>query len=102
MFIILFVGNVSAQNMSKEEVKQQAESRLQKMTPDQIDAKIKSLGMTREEAEAKANAYGIDLESLGQECKSGPRRRRDTGLALQRRTPGSWGAVVCGASSPAR
>lgn len=33
------------------------------MTPEQIDAKIKQYGMTREEAEAKAKAVGIDLES---------------------------------------
>ena len=63
LFIFLWAWSVSAQNMSEEEVKQQAESRLQTMSPDQIDARIKSLGMTREEAEAKANAYGIDLES---------------------------------------
>lgn len=55
-------GTIVAQ--TKEEIKQQAESRLGKMTPDQIDAKIKEYGMTRAEAEAKAQQYGIDLESF--------------------------------------
>jgi len=42
---------------------QKAEAALQTMTPDQIDAKIKEMGMTREQAEVKAKEYGIDLES---------------------------------------
>ena len=49
--------------MSREETKQQAESRLQTMTPAQIDAKIKELGMSRAEAEAKAKEYGVNLDS---------------------------------------
>jgi protein involved in polysaccharide export with SLBB domain len=46
---------------SKEQVKTQAESALQTMTPEQVDAKIKEAGMTRTEAEAKAKSLGIDL-----------------------------------------
>ena len=42
---------------------QKAEAALQTMTPDQIDAKIKEMGMSRAEAEAKAKEYGIDLQS---------------------------------------
>ena len=42
---------------------EQAKQKLSTMTPDQIDAAIKKYGMTREEAEAKANAVGIDLDS---------------------------------------
>jgi hypothetical protein len=47
---------------TKGEIKQQAETQLGKMTPEQIDAKIKQYGMTR--AEAKAQQYGVDLESF--------------------------------------
>jgi len=46
----------------KEAIKQQAETQLQHSTPDQVKAKIKELGMTEKEAEAKANALGIDLQ----------------------------------------
>ena len=42
---------------------QKAEATLQTMTPEQIDAKIKELGMTREQAEDKAKEYGIDLNT---------------------------------------
>ena len=45
----------------KEIIKQQADTLLQNSTPDQVKAKIKELGMTEKEAEAKASAYGIDL-----------------------------------------
>ena len=46
----------------KEVIKQQAETQLQNSTPDQVKAKIKELGMTEKEAEAKAQALGIDLQ----------------------------------------
>ena len=42
---------------------QQAEGQLSKMTPDQIDAKLKELGMSQADAEAKAAQYGIDLQT---------------------------------------
>ncbi len=60
--ILLMYGTTLSQTASPAQVKQ-AEDRLQSMSPDQIDAKIKQLGMTREQAEAKAKEYGIDLES---------------------------------------
>jgi protein involved in polysaccharide export with SLBB domain len=46
----------------KEAIKQQAETQLQHSTSDQVKAKIKELGMTEKEAQAKANALGIDLQ----------------------------------------
>ncbi|HLP17294.1 MAG TPA: SLBB domain-containing protein [Bacteroidota bacterium] len=46
----------------RAEVKEKAEKELQKMTSEQVDAKIKEAGMTRAEAEAKAKEYGINLE----------------------------------------
>lgn len=42
---------------------QEAKSRLGTMSPEEIDQKIKSLGMTREEAEKRAAENGIDLQS---------------------------------------
>jgi protein involved in polysaccharide export with SLBB domain len=63
-FIVLFlVFLLTAGIAVSQEVKQQAEAQLEKMTPEQIDAKIKQLGMTRAEAEAKAKEYGINLET---------------------------------------
>ncbi len=56
------VAPVPASAQTKEEVRQQAESRLSKMTPAEIDRKIKELGMTREEATKKAAEMGISLE----------------------------------------
>ena len=47
--------------------KQQAKAQLQQMTPEQIEAKIKELGMTMQEAEAKAAEAGIDLKTYVQQ-----------------------------------
>jgi protein involved in polysaccharide export with SLBB domain len=55
-------ATVSAQ--TRDSLKQQAEGQLKQMTPEQIDAKIKELGMTRKEAEAKAEELGIDLSTF--------------------------------------
>ena len=63
LLIVVTVTFVTAQEPSKTEVKQQAEQQLQQMSPDQIDAKIKELGMTRTEADAKAKEFGIDLNT---------------------------------------
>jgi protein involved in polysaccharide export with SLBB domain len=57
--LTLFTYGIAQQ---KEAVKQQAEAQLQNANSDQIKAKIKELGMTEKEAEAKANALGIDLQ----------------------------------------
>ncbi|MFA6438807.1 MAG: SLBB domain-containing protein [Bacteriovoracaceae bacterium] len=51
------------QDLSSPEIKQQAETQLQTMTPQEIDAKIKESGMTQSEAQAKAKELGIDLNS---------------------------------------
>ncbi len=62
LLIALVCGTALSQVVSPENVKQ-AKTRLQVMSAEQIDAKIKQLGMTREEAEAKAKDFGIDLGS---------------------------------------
>lgn len=58
------LGTARVMGQAKEEIKQQAEAQLTKMSPDQIDAKIKEYGMTRQEAETRAQQYGIDLDSF--------------------------------------
>jgi polysaccharide export outer membrane protein len=47
---------------TREEVRSEAESKLSRMTPEQIEARIKQAGMTREEATRKAADLGISLE----------------------------------------
>jgi polysaccharide biosynthesis/export protein len=61
-FIAYLILPTCMHAQQKESIKQQAEMQLQQMTPQQIDAKLKELGMTRAEAEAKANALGVDLQ----------------------------------------
>lgn len=61
-----------AQESTQQEIKQQAESQLQTMTPQEIDAKIKEAGMTRSEADAKAKELGIDLNTYLKGVKPSP------------------------------
>jgi polysaccharide export outer membrane protein len=62
-FIVLLFSIPSfAQQLSSSQ-RAEAQSRLQTMSPEEIDAKIKSLGMTREEAEKRAKENGIDLNT---------------------------------------
>ncbi len=58
--LVLFSPSLSF-SQDRGAVREKAEKELQKLTPEQIDAKIKETGMTRAEAEAKAKEYGIDL-----------------------------------------
>ncbi|MBW7887807.1 MAG: SLBB domain-containing protein [Bacteroidetes bacterium] len=67
--IIFFVAVVTVLNyfnhviaQSKAVLKAEAESQLQTMSPDQIDAAIKQYGLTRSEAESKAQELGINLD----------------------------------------
>ena len=62
IFLYLPSGFTNAQDQSKEQIRSQAESQLEKMTPAEIDQKLKDLGITREEATAKAREYGISLD----------------------------------------
>jgi protein involved in polysaccharide export with SLBB domain len=61
------ISHLFAQEIPRHEVKQKAEQQLQQMTPQQIEAKIKELGMTREQAEAKAKEYDVDLNTYLQQ-----------------------------------
>lgn len=75
IFSLIMVDNTLVAQ-TKDQVKQEAEAKLQQMTPEQIDAAIKRYGITRSQAEAKANELGIDLESylkgLGSVSSSAP------------------------------
>jgi protein involved in polysaccharide export with SLBB domain len=64
-YVFLFAVLVLAQavrSQSNEQMKSTAESALQRMSPDEIDRKIKELGLTREEAARKASELNISLE----------------------------------------
>lgn len=73
LFVQLFLlpeissPSASAQSLQKQEIKQQAEAQLQQMTPEEIDAKIKEYGMTRQDAETQARELGIDLKAFLQQ-----------------------------------
>ena len=60
--VLLCVPRGWSQEQNREQVRSEAEAQLQKMTPEEIDQKLKELGITREEAIAKAREYGISLE----------------------------------------
>ncbi|MEW5797659.1 MAG: SLBB domain-containing protein [Bacteroidota bacterium] len=62
-FFFLSTANLSAQQLTSEQ-KAEAQRQLQMMSPEEIDLKIKQLGMTREEAEKRAKENGIDLQSF--------------------------------------
>src|SRR5512135_1611325 len=59
--LALLVMASAAFGQTREELKQQAQQALQTMTPDQIDAKLKEMGISRTEAEARAKDLGIDV-----------------------------------------
>ncbi len=61
-FFALVVFSTASFAQQQEIIKQQAEEELQRSTPDQVRAKIKELGLSEKEAEARAKAAGIDLQ----------------------------------------
>ena len=67
LILAVVTGVSSLHAQTREVLKQQAESQLQQMTPEQIEAKIKEYGMTREQAEEKAGELGIDLSTYLQQ-----------------------------------
>ncbi len=73
LFLLLIPGRaLLAQDQSREQIRSEAESQLQKMTPAEIDQKLKELGMTREEAIAKARDYGISLDDYLSRLRAAP------------------------------
>jgi hypothetical protein len=59
--IVLLALAPAVRPQSNEQMKSTAESALQRMSPDEIDRKIKELGLTREEASQKASELNISL-----------------------------------------
>lgn len=88
--------NLKAQQT--EVIKQQAETQLQTMSPDEIDAKIKSYGMTRAEAEAKAKEFGVDLSTYLNKLppKGTPVSTTQSGPVVNISVPAAEPAVVQG------
>ncbi len=61
--VFLFAGLPALSfSQTREQIKAQAESVLQGMTPSQIDQKLAQLGISRQEAESRAAEYGISLQ----------------------------------------
>ena len=59
---VTFVTTGNMISQTKEEVKTQAVSQLKKMTPDEVESKIREYGMTRSEAVQKAREMGVSIE----------------------------------------
>src|SRR5437763_257364 len=85
---------------SREQVKEQAESQLQRMTPDEIDQKLRDLGISREEATQRAKEYDITLEdyllttsrrSSSQDVRESSQQYTDPRLSAASRTLGRTG-----------
>ncbi|RPH35086.1 hypothetical protein EHM92_06810, partial [bacterium] len=74
---------------SREQVKEQAEGQLQRMTPEEIDQKLRDMGISREEATQRAREYGISLEDYlfttrrpsSQDAREGPSLYNDPRLS---------------------
>ncbi|MEW6512313.1 MAG: SLBB domain-containing protein, partial [Bacteroidota bacterium] len=62
LLLSLIVAQAGVQSQTREQVRAEAEGTLQRMTPAEIEQKLKDLGLTRDEAVAKAREYGISLE----------------------------------------
>jgi len=64
LFCVLCVllSTAAVKSQTNDQIKTEAESALQKMTPDQIDQKLKELGITRDEAIQRAAELNISLE----------------------------------------
>jgi polysaccharide biosynthesis/export protein len=62
---------------------QEAKAKLSTMTPDEIEAAIRRYGMTRDEAEARAKAVGIDLESYLKSRSAEPAQAPSTQVNIQ-------------------
>jgi polysaccharide export outer membrane protein len=70
--LLMASGIAPCAAQTKEEAKQQAEAQLKQMTPDEIERKIRELGLTREEAIRKADELGISLERYLSVVKPAP------------------------------
>jgi polysaccharide biosynthesis/export protein len=62
LFTSLVIVAFPAFGQSKEATKQQIESQLKQMTPEEIDRRLKESGMTYDEASRAAKEFGISLE----------------------------------------
>jgi polysaccharide biosynthesis/export protein len=73
LFLLCGILRVEVAAQTRDALRQQAEGQLQQMTPEQIDAKIREYGLTREQAESRARDLGIDLSTyLQQQGKVAP------------------------------
>ena len=64
--IAAVLAPVSASGQTTDQVRQQAETQLKQMTPEEIDQKLKELGLSRDEATATIirGFLKVDIEGL--------------------------------------
>ncbi len=59
---VLLMSTMHVAAQVREQVRQQAESQLRQMTPEEIERALKQYGMTIEEATSRAHSLGISLQ----------------------------------------
>jgi polysaccharide biosynthesis/export protein len=77
--VLLSVLQTAAQ--TTEQIRQQAESRLRQMTPEEIDQVLKEHGITIEEATKRAQALGISLQDYLSKSKTSTVESEEAGIA---------------------
>lgn len=80
--LLAATGHSFAQQLTPGQ-RSEAKRQLQTMSPEEIDAKIASLGMTREEAEKRAKENGIDLQAYLKGVTQNPSTASPTQIFIQ-------------------
>jgi protein involved in polysaccharide export with SLBB domain len=75
---ILLLGTYQSDAQSAEQVKQQAESKLRQMTPDEIEQALKEYGITIDEGIKRAQALGISLQDYLSKAKMAGVEKEET------------------------
>lgn len=99
---LLVAGGVVSSGFAqqRQQLKQQAETELGKMTSEEIDRKIKELGMTRSEAAQKASELGISLEQYLSATKSSSKPSEPKQTPEERIESGRDSVLVAPIGSP--
>lgn len=92
-----------SRGQQKEEMKKQAETELKKMSPDEIQAKIKEAGLTQEEASKRAAELGISLdEYLQKQPASAPASEKKSEQVKPQKTEGDPTGIPAQQQTPAQ
>jgi polysaccharide biosynthesis/export protein len=79
----LLIGTTFYSSRASSQTKSQAEAVLKSMTPEEIDKKLKELGITREEAVNRASALNINLEEYLSKTQPSPSSADTANRAIQ-------------------